>query len=77
MAVNLAQALGLPVAVAFQVFTLGYFAGAFGFPYVAGSLIAASGVDAMFFAMLGLRGVDIAVAWAVPGFRHGLPRSVA
>lgn len=76
MAVNLAQALGLPVAVASQVFTLGYFAGAFGFPYVAGSLIAASGVDAMLFAMLGLMGVNIVVAWAVPGFRHGLARPV-
>lgn len=75
MAVNIAEALGIPVAVASQVFTLGYFAGAFGFPYVAGALIAASGMDSALCMMLGLMGANIAIAGAVPAFRGGFSRS--
>ncbi len=76
MAVNFAEALGVPVAAASQVFTLGYFAGAFGFPYAGGALIAASGMDAMLLVLLVLMGLAIAVAWAVPAFRQGPQRAV-
>jgi hypothetical protein len=76
MAVNVAELLGIPIAVASQVFTLGYFAGAFGFPYVAGALIAASSMDSALLMMLGLMGVNIAIAVAVPAFRQGFSRPV-
>ncbi|MBR8654360.1 MFS transporter [Achromobacter sp. Marseille-Q0513] len=69
MAVNLADGLGISIPAASQVFTLGYFAGAFGFPYVAGSLIAASGIDAALWMMLGLVGCNLAVAAVTPAFR--------
>lgn len=66
MAVNVAQACGLPVPIASQVFTLGYFVGVFGFPYVAGVLIAASGVNSALFMMLALMGLNLALALKVP-----------
>jgi hypothetical protein len=69
MAVNLAQADHIPAPMASQVFTLGYFAGAFGFPYAAGSLIASSGIQAALFTMLGLMGLALAVAGGSPVFR--------
>ena len=74
MAVNLAEAAKISVPVASQVFTLGYFAGAFGFPYVAGALIAASGVNAALFIMLGLVASNMLVASASSTFRQ-LPDS--
>ena len=70
MAVNLADGLGISIPAASQVFTLGYFAGAFGFPYVAGSLIAASGIDAALWMMLGL--VDAILPWPLSR-RHSGP----
>lgn len=68
MAVNLAEAVQISVPVASQVFTLGYFAGAFGFPYVAGSLIAASGINAALMAMLCLVGFNLVAALVTPAF---------
>ncbi|WP_413992299.1 MFS transporter [Labrys okinawensis] len=62
MVVNLAGERNLSVPVASQVFTLGYFVGQFGFPYIGGSLIAARGIDAALLAMIGLVAVNIAIA---------------
>jgi hypothetical protein len=62
MVVNLAGERNLSVPVASQVFTLGYFVGLFGFPYVAGNLIALNGIDAALLAMIGLVAVNIAIA---------------
>ena len=62
MAVNLAGTLNLSIPVASQVFTLGYFGGAFGFPYVAGRLIALSGIDMALLLMAGLVAVNLLIA---------------
>ncbi|MEO6917823.1 MAG: MFS transporter [Collimonas sp.] len=51
MAVNLAERMGLPVAVTSQVFTIAYFVGLLGFPYFAEMLVSQHGVDAMLYAM--------------------------
>ncbi|MCE4062344.1 MFS transporter [Pandoraea sputorum] len=69
MAVNVAETLGISAAVASQVFTLGYFAGAFGFPFVAGRLVAASGIDAAIVTMLCLVGFNVLAAAIAPTFR--------
>jgi hypothetical protein len=47
MVVNMAGDLGLSIAVTSQVFTLSYFVGLFGFPYVGGVVISSSGVNAV------------------------------
>ncbi|MDQ0396343.1 MFS transporter [Labrys monachus] len=66
MVVNLAGECGLSVPVASQVFTLGYFIGLFGFPYFAGSLIAAYGIDSALIAMAGLVAANIAsLGWSL------------
>lgn len=65
MVVNFAGESNLSIPVASQVFTLGYFAGAFGFPYVAGKLIAASGINLALGAMMALVAVNIVIAGAV------------
>ncbi|AUZ17967.1 MFS transporter [Achromobacter xylosoxidans] len=65
MVVNFAGESNLSIPVASQVFTLGYFAGAFGFPYVAGKLIAAHGVSVALGAMMALVVVNIVIAGAV------------
>lgn len=65
MVVNLAGESNLSVPVASQVFTLGYFAGAFGFPYVAGRLISAHGIGAALGAMMALVTVNIAIMGVV------------
>lgn len=65
MVVNLAGDANLSIAVASQVFTLGYFAGAFGFPYVAGRLIAANGIGVALGAMMALAAINIAIIDAV------------
>ncbi len=62
MIVNLAGERGLSIPVASQVFTLGYFIGSFGFPYIAGNLIAARGIDAALLVMMGLVAANIAIA---------------
>ena len=51
--------------MASQVFTLGYFAGAFGFPYVAGRLIAGHGIGFALAAMMALIAVNIAIIGVV------------
>ncbi|WP_336694362.1 MFS transporter [Delftia acidovorans] len=71
MVVNMAESLEISIPVASQVFTLGYFAGAFGFPYVAGALIASFSIDAVFFMMLALVGVNVVMAGTVPPLRRG------
>ena len=55
-----AAELGLSIAMASQVFTLGYFIGLFGFPYVAGSVIAARGIDIALFVVMGFGAVNVA-----------------
>ncbi|WP_246102329.1 MFS transporter [Methylobacterium terricola] len=62
MVVSLAAARGLSIPVASQVFTLGYFVGLFGFPSLAGTVIAADGIDAALLVMMGLAGANIAGA---------------
>ncbi|MDR0214631.1 MAG: MFS transporter [Comamonas sp.] len=70
MVVNLAEAIHISVPVASQVFTLGYFTGAFGFPYVAGTLIAHSGINLALFIMLALVVLNLGIAATAPGFRQ-------
>ena len=45
MVVNMAGDRGLPISATSQVFTLAYFVGIFGFPYVGGAVIHRSGVN--------------------------------
>jgi MFS family permease len=61
MAVNLAERMGLPVAVTSQVFTIGYFTGLLGFPYFAEMLVSHHGVNAMLYAMALLMVMNIAL----------------
>ena len=61
MAVNLAEERSLSVPVASQVFTLGYFVGLFGFPYVAGHLIAGRGINSVLTTMMGLVVLNLVV----------------
>ncbi|KYH01527.1 MFS transporter [Bradyrhizobium sp. DOA1] len=53
MAVNLAGERGLSVPVTSQIFTLAYFLGLFGFPFLGGQLIREFGPDAMLLTLLG------------------------
>lgn len=53
MAVNLAGERGLSVPVTSQIFTLAYFLGLFGFPFIGGQLIREFGPDAMLLTLLG------------------------
>lgn len=62
MVVNLAGEHDLSVPVASQVFTLGYFVGLFGFPYIAGSLIASRGIDAALLTMIALVTANILIS---------------
>ncbi|MEQ8966157.1 MAG: MFS transporter [Azospirillaceae bacterium] len=57
--VHLAGATGRPVAVASQVFTLSYFLGLFGFPYLAGAILAGAAFDTLLVAMAGLVAVNL------------------
>jgi len=54
MAVNIAGSLNLSVPVASQTFTLVYFIGSFGFPYLGGELVKRGGIDQMLIFMLGI-----------------------
>jgi MFS family permease len=54
MVVNMAGDVRLSVPVASQVFTLAYFIGLFGFPYVGGMIIQSSGVNAALTVMAGI-----------------------
>ncbi|SEP38604.1 Predicted arabinose efflux permease, MFS family [Methylobacterium sp. ap11] len=65
MVVNLAGAKDLSVPVASQVFTLGYFIGLFGFPFVAGRVIAGYGIDAALVVMAALVAANIVAATCV------------
>ncbi|VWC78763.1 MFS transporter [Burkholderia lata] len=47
MAVNLANEKGLSASASSQVFTIAYFTGLFGFPYIAGVLVTHGGVNGM------------------------------
>lgn len=62
MAVQVATDLGQSPAAASQVFTIGYFVGLFGFPWVAGVLIRTGGPDAALPAMIGLTMACLAIA---------------
>jgi hypothetical protein len=48
------HSLNLSVPVASQTFTLVYFIGSFGFPYLGGELVKRGGVDEMLIFMLGI-----------------------
>lgn len=52
MAVNLASEKGLSASASSQVFTIAYFTGLFGFPYVAGVLVTRVGVNGMIVATI-------------------------
>jgi MFS family permease len=52
--VNIAETKGLPISAASQIFTLFYFVGIFGFPFIAGQIIAVASVNAMLITMLGV-----------------------
>lgn len=65
MVVNFAGERGLSVPVASQVFTLGYFIGLFGFPYVAGRVIGQFGIDAALEVMMALVIANMIVALAM------------
>lgn len=65
MIVNLADERGLSVPVASQVFTIGYFIGAFGFPYVAGGVLRGHGIDRTLLLMMGIVVMNMIVAMAV------------
>ena len=54
VAVNIAEAKGVPVSTSSQIFTLFYFVGIFGFPVIAGHLIATASVNTMLLTMLGV-----------------------
>ena len=54
VAVNIAEAKGVPVSASSQIFTLFYFVGIFGFPVIAGHLIATASVNTMLLTMLGV-----------------------
>ncbi len=49
--VNIAEKSGLSISSSSQVFTLSYFSGVFGFPFIAGEMIRISSVDAMYIMM--------------------------
>ncbi len=65
MIVNLADERGLSVPVASQVFTIGYFIGAFGFPYIAGGVLRGHGIDRTLLLMMGIVVVNMIVAMTV------------
>lgn len=54
IAVNIAEANGLPISASSQIFTLFYFVGIFAFPFIAGQLIAVASVNTMLLIMLGV-----------------------
>lgn len=62
MIVNLADERGLSVPAASQVFTISYFIGAFGFPYVAGGILRGHGIDATLLLMMGIVVMNMIVA---------------
>ena len=59
MAVNLAESAGISSAITSQVFTLGYFFGAFGFPFVAGLLLRHWNVNAVLVVLVGLMALNV------------------
>ncbi|MEX3901511.1 MULTISPECIES: MFS transporter [Paraburkholderia] len=59
MAVNLAGDAELSVPVTSQVFTIAYFAGVFGFPYIAGMLVAHGGINLMLTVTLAIASVNV------------------
>lgn len=65
MIVNLADERGLSIPVASQVFTIGYFIGAFGFPYIAGGIIRSHGIDMTLFLMMAIVMANMIVAMTV------------
>lgn len=62
MVVNFAEECNLSVPAASQVFTLGYFVGSLSFPYVAGQIVAARGIDAVLAVAMGLALANLATA---------------
>ena len=52
IAVNIAEAKGLSIAASSQIFTLFYFVGIFGFPFIAGQLIAVSSVHTLLLSVI-------------------------
>ncbi|MGY8663452.1 MFS transporter [Bradyrhizobium sp. UFLA05-109] len=65
MAVNLAGERGLSVPVTSQIFTLAYFLGLFGFPFLGGQLIREFGPDAMLLTLLGATAFNGVLATAL------------
>lgn len=70
MIVNLADERGLSIPVASQVFTIGYFIGAFGFPYIAGGIIRSYGIDMTLLLLMAIVVVNMIVTMTV--FRRGV-----
>ena len=68
-AYNIAGEQGLPISVTSQVFTLSYFVGLFGFPYVGGVVISSSGVNALLAVMVVI--VLVNVGLVIPLLRQG------
>lgn len=54
IAVNVAESRRLSISASSQIFTLFYFIGIFGFPFVAGQLISLVSMDAMLLALFGI-----------------------
>ena len=54
IAINIAEATELPISVSSQIFTLFYFAGIFGFPFIGSQLISLLSIDAMVLVLLGV-----------------------
>ncbi|WP_035664660.1 MFS transporter [Bradyrhizobium sp. Ec3.3] len=65
MAVNLAGERGLSVPVTSQIFTLAYFLGLFGFPFLGGQLIREFGLEAMLLTLLGATAFNGVLATAL------------
>lgn len=65
MAVNLAGEQGVSVPVTSQIFTLAYFIGLFGFPFIGGQLIRSSGPNAMLLALLAAVAINVVLLAAL------------
>ncbi|UGY25755.1 MULTISPECIES: MFS transporter [Bradyrhizobium] len=73
MVVHIAAIDGSSLAVASQVFTLSYFIGLFGFPYIAGQIIGVGSFDYLLMSMMllvGANGALLTIQVFVSGGRH-------
>ena len=75
--VDIAQERALSVAGASQMFTLGYFVGLFGFPYIGGLVVHFGGVNALLAALAAIVAVAAGVAVALASPSSGRDRGGA